>query len=116
MSFKEDIQKWVQLDNEISILSERVRKLKETKASISRSILDSVEDRDLHNATIKISDGSLKFTKTKISEPLTFKYLENKLSNVIPDKEKLSHIIEYLKASRNTKISHDIKRVIKKDK
>lgn len=116
MNFKEDIQSWVQLDNEISILSDKIRRLKEQKAIISNKVLTSVEEQQLQKATIKISDGMLKFTQTKISEPLSFRYLETKLSNIITDKEKLNQIIQYLKVNRATKISHDIKRVIKKDK
>ena len=62
------------------------------------------------DANIQISDGKLKFTKTRISEPLTFKYLEKSLSNIIRNEAQVKQIMEHIKTNREIKIVPEMKR------
>jgi uncharacterized protein YlxP (DUF503 family) len=110
MSFEREIQQWVSLDNEIKILNEKARGLREKRSILEKSITTQAQSNNLSNANIKISDGNLRFINTKVTEPLTFRYLEKSLNEVIKNESQVKSIIEYIKQKRNTKIVQEIKR------
>ena len=112
MSFENQIQQWVSIDNELRNLNEKIKTLRETRATLSENIIVYAKDKNLvnSNSVIKISDGKLKFINTKIQEGLTFKYLEKSLAEIITNPTQLKQIVEHLKNSRTTKIVQEIKR------
>ena len=77
MNFEESIQKWVTIDNQIKNYNIKMRELRENRNNISDYIHSYAEQHNLGNAVIQISDGKLKFQNTKISSPLTFKFLHS---------------------------------------
>lgn len=109
MSFPEQIKQWVAIDNQMKVLSERMKELRETKATLSEQINSYVETEELKE--VKISDGQLKFVKTKETQPLTFKYLETCLKEIISNEEQVEKIIDYVKSKREVKVVADIKRI-----
>jgi hypothetical protein len=110
MSFETSIQNWVSIDNQIKLLNDKMKLLREKKQSLHDSIITHVKNNNINNSTVQISDGKLKFVNTKITEPLTFKYLENTLSEIIKNDTQLKMIIDHLKRKRNYKIVSEIKR------
>jgi len=111
MSFEENVQKWVSFDNQIKIMNEKMKELRDKRSELSDSISSYVEHNNLQTATIQISDGRLKFANTRVQEPLTFKYLEKSLHEVIKNETQVKQIIEYLKKNRESKVVTEIKRV-----
>lgn len=111
MSFEENIQKWVLLDNQIKVVNEKAKELRDKRSDLTKSLSTFVENKNMQNTTIEISDGKLKFVNTKVQEPLTFKYLEKSLHEVIKNENQVKQILEYLKKNRETKVVQDIKRV-----
>ena len=97
MSFEREIQQWVSLDNELKILNEKARGLREKRSILEKSITTQAQSNNLSNANIKISDGNLRFINTKVTEPLTFRYLEKSLNEVIKNESQVKSIIEYIK-------------------
>ena len=65
---------------------------------------------NLQNSVVKISDGKLKFTMVKQTNPLTLKYVDECLGKCIKNPEQVKLIMNYIKDSRNSKIIPDIKR------
>lgn len=110
MSFENQIQQWVSLDNQLKQINEKAKELREKRNELEGNITNYAAKNNLSNATIKISDGRLKFTNTKVQEPLTFKYLEKSLSEVIKNESQVSLIMNHLKEKRNVKIVPEIKR------
>jgi seryl-tRNA synthetase len=110
MSFENQIQQWVQIDNQLKQLNEKTRELREKRNELEENITNYASTNNLSNSTIKISDGKLKFSNTKIPEPLTFKYLEKTLSEVIKNPSQVELIMEHIKQKRNVKIVPEIKR------
>jgi hypothetical protein len=110
MSFEQNIQQWVSVDNQIKILTERLKELRDKKASLGENILQHAEKNNMDNSTIQISDGKLKFAKTRVASPLTFKYLEKSLSEVIRNENQVKQIVEYVKNKRDIKVVPEIKR------
>jgi len=109
-SFEENIQNWVLLDNQLKILNEKIHSVRDKKSQLLDSITEYAEKNKLMDANIQISDGKLKFTKTRISEPLTFKYLEKSLSNIIRNESQVKQIMEHIKNNREIKIVPEMKR------
>ena len=111
MTFEQNIKNWVSLDNQIKQLNEKVRLLKDQRSEACEEINRTIEERNLQNAVVEISDGRLKFTTQKIAQPLTFRYVEQRLAEIIPDESKVDQIINYLKCKRQMRYTPDIKRI-----
>jgi hypothetical protein len=110
MSFESQIQQWVSLDNQIKQLYEQTKDLREKRNTLENNITTYVSNNNLSNSTIQISDGKLKFVNTRVQEPLTFKYLEKTLGEVIKNENQVKLIMEHLKQKRTVKNIPEIKR------
>jgi len=111
MEFEQQIQQWVAIDNQMKILNDKMKELREKKNTISEQINTHIETSQLSNASVKLSDGHLKFIKVKETQQLTFKYLETCLSEIIKNEEQVKKIIEYIKNKREVKYVPEIKRL-----
>lgn len=110
MSFEQTIHQWISLDDQIKIYSEKIKELRERKNEIENKATQIACDNKLLNSTIKIKDVNLKIVNTKVSSPLTFKYLEKSLGGIIANKEQVQRILTHIKNNRETKIIQEIKR------
>jgi len=104
------IKEWVVLDNKIKEINNQTKQFRDQKNNINTEVIRYVQDNNLTNAKIQISDGQLKFVNSKITHPLTFKFLEECLNDIINDKDKVNQIILYIKEQRDVKSVMDIKR------
>ena len=113
MSFQQNIQQWVSIDNQMKILNDKMKELREKKNELSEQINSHVETSfpEGTTASVKISDGHIKFVKVKETQVLTFKYLETCLSEIIKNEEQVKKIVEYIKNKREVKYISEIKRV-----
>jgi DNA repair ATPase RecN len=110
MSFENQIQQWVQIDNQLKQINEKTKELREKRNSLEQNITKLASSNNLSNTSVQISDGKLKFVNTRVTEPLTFKYLEKVLSDVIKNESQVKLIMEHIKQKRETKIVAEIKR------
>ena len=110
MSFEGQIQQWVSIDNQLKGLNEKVKELRDKKNVLSENITKYASTNNLSNATVQISDGKLKFTNTNVCEPLTFKYLEKTLAEVIKNESQVKIIMDHVKQKRAVKVISEIKR------
>ena len=111
MSFEQQIQQWVTIDNQMKILNDKMKELRDKKNTISEQINTHIETSQLSNASVKINDGQLKFIKVKETQQLTFKYLETCLSEIIKNEDQVKKIVEYIKNKREVKYVPEIKRL-----
>jgi hypothetical protein len=111
MSFEQNIQQWVTIDTQMKHLSDKMKELREKKSELTEQINEHIENHNLINGIIPISDGKLKFVKTKETQPLTFKYLETCLGEIIKNEEQVKKIVEYIKNKREVKEVSEIKRL-----
>jgi seryl-tRNA synthetase len=110
MSFEGQIQQWVSLDNQLKQINEKTKELREKRNILEQNITTYANNNNLSNAIVQISDGKIKFTNTKVAEPLTFKYLEKTLGEVIKNETQVKTIMEHIKQKRNVKVVPEIKR------
>ena len=108
--FQENVQNWVTLDNQIKRLNDKARELREQRSQKEEIILQYVETESLANATVKISDGKLRFGSSRQTSPLTFKHIEECLNKCIQSPEQVEKIMAYIKETRDIKYVPDIKR------
>jgi hypothetical protein len=98
------------LETKLKNLNEKVKELREKRNEIEGNITNYVSTNNLSTSMVQISDGRLKFVNTKVQEPLTFKYLEKTLGEVIKNENQVKIIMEHLKNKRTYKIVPEIKR------
>ena len=94
-------------------LNEKIKELRDQKSTLSENIYDYVKTNQISKSTIQISDGRLRFVDTKVAEPLTFKYLEKTLGEIIKNESQVKVIMEHLKQKREVKVVSEIKRFYK---
>lgn len=110
MSFNNQIQQWINYDNQLKQLNDKVKELREKKKELEDHITEHVSNNNLSNTTIQMGNDKLKFVNVKETEQLTFKYLEKCLGEVIKNENQVKIIMEYIKQKRTSKIVSEIKR------
>jgi hypothetical protein len=109
MNFETCVQQWVSIDNQLKILNDKVKELRDKRNDLETYITKYTTNNST-NSVVKISDGKLKVVDTRVHEPLTFKYLEKSLSEIIKNESQLKIIMNHLKERRDVKIIPEIKR------
>lgn len=107
---KQNIKKWVELDNKYKQLNDQLKVIRNNKTTINDLIVSYVREKNMDNAVININDGKLKFQMFNTAQPLTFKFVETCLNEIIDDEENVKNIITYIKNKRDIKSGIDIKR------
>jgi hypothetical protein len=110
MSFESKVQQWVQLDNQLKKLNEEVKQLRDQRNSLETNLTSYAKTNNMTDSTIKINNSRIKFVDTKVPEPLTFKYLEKTLGEIIKNESQVQLIMERIKQKREIKIVSEIKR------
>ena len=111
-NFKESIKQWVVLDNEHKQYNDKVKQIREKKTQVLDVINTHVQSNSLTNAFVQISDGRLKFTNNKSVKPLTLRYIEDCLSQLLSTTD-TQRVMTYIKDNREYTYSDDIKRYYK---
>ena len=104
------IQNWVELDNELKKINEKAKDIRTRKNDIEDKLMTYVEDNNMNNSVVNITDGKIKFCEVKQTQPLTLGFLEKCLSEVIANQSQVKQIVDYIKSKRETKIVPEIKR------
>ena len=95
-SLEDNIKTYVELDNQLKLINDKAKLIREKKNSINKNVCDYLERNNHTDTIIEITDGSLKLSETKIQTPLSYKFVEKCLGEIILDKEKVEHIIQYI--------------------
>lgn len=111
MSFDQQIKEWVQLDNQLKILNEKIKEIREKRYGLNNSIIEHVSKNNSLKNQINLPDGKLKFAQTNSATPLTFKYVEKCLGEVIRNENQVKQIIDYIRSKREIKTVYEIKRI-----
>jgi HD superfamily phosphohydrolase len=110
MNFEQTIQQWLLLDNQIKSYNEKIKELRSKRENVEQKLSQHALNNNLMNSVIKTTDSRLKFVNTKITAPLTFKYIEKTLGEIIKNTEQVNTIVNYIKNNREQKILPEIKR------
>ena len=113
MSFESQVQQWVSADNQLKLLNEKTKSLRQLKHDLTDKLKSYASENDTLNRTINISDGRLRFANINTYEPLTFKYIEQSLGEIIHNPEQVKLIMNHLRETREVKVVSDLKRFSK---
>jgi hypothetical protein len=108
--FINNVKQWVNLDNQLKMVNEKTKIMRERKMLLNSQICEFVNKNNINHKHIEISDGVLKFYKRKEYKPLSYGFIESSLHEIIPNKEHVEGILKYLKEKRETVIHDDIRR------
>ena len=106
--FVENIKRWVTLDNQLKVVNDKTRRMREHKQKLNQEICDFAIHKKIDHKYIEISDGTLKFFKRKEYKPITYTFLEKTLSEIIHNKDELSFVMNHIKDKREIVIHDDI--------
>lgn len=110
MSFEDKIKSWVSYDTKIKQLNEQTKDLRNKRNELTSDINAYVTEQNLRHATIKISDGELKFQNVKVTQSITLKFIKECLEECINNEDQVEKIMNYIKNRREVKYVEDIKR------
>ena len=109
-NIEKSIQSWVELDNELKKVNDKAKDIRTRKNDLEDKIMDYVQENDMNNNFMNISDGKLKFCETKQTSPITLCFLEKCLGEIIANQQQVKQILEYIKNKREQKVIPEIKR------
>jgi len=98
---------WISFDNELKLLNEKIKQLRNKKHELEEKLFA----KHAINSSVKVGDGALKFTHTRTATPLTFKYLEKSLGEIIKNEAQFKLIMNHIKNQREITLVPEIKRV-----
>lgn len=104
------VQKWVLVDDQITILQEKTKTMREWKKKLSDKILQIMEEKGLSNKIMSIPNGELSVQEKREYSSLSYGFIEDCLEEIITDKEKVADIIDYLRDNREIKTVKEIRR------
>ena len=113
MEFESNVKQWVAIDSTIKELNEQIKQQRAMRTNLGSNIYQYIETNNLHHAVIQISDGTLKFQQTKITQPLTLKFVKECLNESLEDTSKVDEVMNYIKEQRSVRYTSDIKRSYK---
>ena len=112
--FVENVKKWVVCDQQLKLVKEKSDKIRDMKHILGSAICAYMEDNNLMQNEIEITNGKLKICEKREYSQLTFSYIEQCLAKLISDKSHVEYIIQFLKENREIKTSTDLKSIYKK--
>jgi hypothetical protein len=113
--FIEKVKNWVLMDSKLKVVNEKTKQLRELKSQLNHQICDYMNNHNLAQNKITISDGVLQLHEKKEYSSITFGYIERCLAELIKDKTQVEFIIQYLKDNREITTGSDIKRTYNKN-
>lgn len=112
--FVENVKKWVAIDTQLKAINERTKQIRDMKTNLQKSIHAYMENNNLLDKKIGVSDGELRFVERKEQTTLSFGYIERCLQEIMPEKSHVDYIIQYLKDKRETSVISEIRRTYSK--
>lgn len=106
---EEKLKQWIKINEVIDAKNNEIKELRQIKNNLNESLLSIIEDNNLQKSTFKINDNHIRYTTNKQTSPITIKYLQSCLTDLLDDESKVNEFMDYIKSNRETKIVNDIK-------
>jgi hypothetical protein len=93
------VKEYLELDDQIKMLSKAARDRRKKKKELSEYILQLMEQHELTQMNLK--DGKLIYAKSNNLVPLNKKHIVSSLSSYFRDEHKATELFDYLMKNRN---------------
>jgi len=105
------IRDWIQVDNEMRTIQDRLKLLRKNKKTITDSLVNVMKSNEID--CFDINDGKLIYSKTKVKKPINKEYLNKTLALYFENNdEKADQLSKFLLDQRGEKITESIRRKI----
>lgn len=104
---KNNILKWVQLNNEILSLQSKIREFKKEQKIVGNNLTSMMKEQDLD--VIDINSGEIKYVQNKVKQTLNNKYLLDVMTKYCNNVGEANKICEYIQENREIKFKDNIK-------
>lgn len=105
------IRDWIQVDNEMRIIQDRLKILRKNKKIITDNLVNVMKSNEID--CFDINDGKLIYSKTKVKKPINKEYLNKTLALYFENNdEKADQLSKFLLDQRGEKITESIRRKI----
>lgn len=98
------------IDNQIKVHTDKIKQLRDEKNALGTVAREQAESNGYKDSVIQITDGRLRFIETRVAEPLSFRYIDEAITNIFPNPESREKIIACLKEHRGSKVVLELKR------
>jgi hypothetical protein len=112
MSIEDKIKRWVILDNEVKKLQSQLQVFKDEKNDLTNNLIDYFDSNNKKYPIINISDGKLNFVQIKQQNALSYKFLEQCLTDYYKTNDtNIKILLDYIKSKRTYTSIKTIKRI-----
>lgn len=108
LGLRHNVQKLLDINDEISSQNRKLQELKHMKADIEDSIQDTLKELNLENKKFMLNNNLIFQKKSLAYQSLSLKYVDNCLESVV-DAETKQKIIDALKNNRTVKEKNELK-------
>ena len=110
ISIEKYVQKWILIDNQLQILQEKTKTLREWKKKLNDTIVENMTEKGIDHKILSIPNGELSVQEKREFSSLSFGYVEECLQDLLKDDEKVQDILDYLRDHREIKTTREIRR------
>jgi hypothetical protein len=110
--FIQNMQKWVTSDTQLKLVNEKTKQLRQYRNTLSENICNYIQENNMENTRLEISDGEVKMVDKKEYAPITFGYIEETLGKIIKDKSQIDYIIKSLKDNRKITTHQELRKIV----
>lgn len=107
-AFKIKVKTWLQLDDKISDLKEKIKAYKQQQKELTPLIIHFMNNRDIQE--VSSNEGSLRFNVAKTRASLSNKKLQSTIGAYFNDEDKTKELIEHIMENREIKETIKLKR------
>ena len=109
--FIQNVQKWVTSDTQLKMINEKTKQLRQYRNTLSENICNYIQENNMENTRLEISDGEIKMFDKKEYAPITFGYIEETLGKIIKEKSQIVYIIKTLKENRKITVCQELRKI-----
>jgi L-asparaginase/Glu-tRNA(Gln) amidotransferase subunit D len=105
IAYVQKLQKWVELDNKLLKNKEDIKDIIQERKELEEDVLEYVEKNKYDRLTVNITDGTIKFGKRNVSQPLSMKTVRGILEKYNTEKNSIdvADIMKFLSENLETK-------------
>lgn len=101
------MEKWIAVENQLTVLQEKTKTMREWKKKLSDKITEYMQE---NNISSKILDhGEWKLQERTEYSTLSFTYVEDCLRDLIPEEDQVDFVMDYLRDHRESTKKIDVK-------
>ena len=103
-----NIKEWIAIDEEIKLLKKEIKERLDKKKNISQKLISVMKDNEID--AFDINNGKLIYSKQKIKQSISKKFLLSSLQNLFENQEEVESICSHILNSRIEKTTDIIRR------